>query len=449
MEITLENIGIVKNATVKLNGLTLLAGTNDSGKSTVGKSLFAILKASEKSRGDYFFSVRRRYLLNKIDEFRVVVTYVLKEDHDYEKVVKYLDDFKVRVHDILSTRRLSEDKKKEAIINQLNSFENVVNRYPKLTKFYSTFRKEVFETMSDFFREEFRKLNFQNIINSLFDRDICNKENPKSKITLTHANQISAAGIHYNKVTFFREAGKFFEDVTYVDSPVILQLIDLLSEDDVASKEYLPTAKDLKQKIIGLPKNIEDKFDSARFIEKMMRKVESIIGGEVGEKAGRIEFEKDGYIYSVKNISDGIKSFILLLLLLKKNILLKNTLLVIEEPEVFLHPNWQLKYARIIMDFVKGGITVLLNSHSPYMIEAIKSYVSLYDLEDKFDVYFTHNGIIKKVDNSNEKTFEKIFNTLAEPFSEIEKLEKEVQEKKGVKEYQENEKEDIDEEDIL
>jgi predicted ATPase len=444
MEITLENIGIVKNATIKLNGLTLLAGTNDSGKSTVGKSLFAVLKASEKSRGEKFYSVRRQYLLKKVDEFKVVVSYVLDKE-SYEKIVKYIDDLKVRINDILTTRRLNEETKREAIINQLNSFENIVNRYPNLTKFYSTFRKDVFETMSDFFREEFRKINFQSIINSLFDRDICNKENPKSKITLTHANKITMAGIHNNKVTFFRDGGINFEDVTYIDSPVILQLIDLLSEDEVASKDYLPTAKDLKQKIIGLPRNIEDKLDSARFIEKMMRKVEGIIGGEVGEKAGRIEFEKDGHIYSVKNISDGIKSFILLLLLLKKNILLKNTILIIEEPEVFLHPTWQLNYAKVIMEFVKNGITVLLNSHSPYMIEAIKNYVILYNLEEKFDVYFTKNGIIKKIDDSNEKTFEKIFATLAEPFNEIEKLEKEVEEKQGIKKRKiDDEDDDLD-----
>lgn len=37
MQIKLENIGIVKNSSIELNGLTVITGKNNSGKSTVGK----------------------------------------------------------------------------------------------------------------------------------------------------------------------------------------------------------------------------------------------------------------------------------------------------------------------------------------------------------------------------------------------------------------------------
>ena len=43
MELRLENIGMIKEATVKLNGLTMIAGENDTGKSTVRKVLFAVV----------------------------------------------------------------------------------------------------------------------------------------------------------------------------------------------------------------------------------------------------------------------------------------------------------------------------------------------------------------------------------------------------------------------
>ena len=35
MQIKLENIGIVKNSSIELNGLTVITGKNNSGKSTV------------------------------------------------------------------------------------------------------------------------------------------------------------------------------------------------------------------------------------------------------------------------------------------------------------------------------------------------------------------------------------------------------------------------------
>lgn len=56
MQIKLENIGIVKNSSIELNGLTVITGKNNSGKSTVGKTLYALLDAvsniSEKYEKD-------------------------------------------------------------------------------------------------------------------------------------------------------------------------------------------------------------------------------------------------------------------------------------------------------------------------------------------------------------------------------------------------------------
>jgi len=42
MRISIKNIGKIKEADVNLNGITLIAGKNDTGKSTVGKVLFSI-----------------------------------------------------------------------------------------------------------------------------------------------------------------------------------------------------------------------------------------------------------------------------------------------------------------------------------------------------------------------------------------------------------------------
>ncbi|RUM70956.1 MAG: hypothetical protein DSZ07_01520, partial [Sulfurovum sp.] len=40
MTLELKNIGMIKEANVKIDGLTVIAGKNDTGKSTVGKALF-------------------------------------------------------------------------------------------------------------------------------------------------------------------------------------------------------------------------------------------------------------------------------------------------------------------------------------------------------------------------------------------------------------------------
>ena len=62
MVLKIENIGIVKKAEIKLKGITLIAGQNDSGKSTVGKVLYALIRGVNVYENDKVF-------YNRIGEF--------------------------------------------------------------------------------------------------------------------------------------------------------------------------------------------------------------------------------------------------------------------------------------------------------------------------------------------------------------------------------------------
>ena len=66
MKIELTNIGMLESATVKLNGLTIIAGENDTGKSTVGKILFCIIKAI--GRYDEDFQESKKHKISEILE---------------------------------------------------------------------------------------------------------------------------------------------------------------------------------------------------------------------------------------------------------------------------------------------------------------------------------------------------------------------------------------------
>lgn len=68
MNLKLKNIGIIEKADIKLNGLTVIAGKNDSGKSTVGKVLYSCIKtikwASNTSNddGNIYCNYLNRYI---------------------------------------------------------------------------------------------------------------------------------------------------------------------------------------------------------------------------------------------------------------------------------------------------------------------------------------------------------------------------------------------------
>lgn len=45
MQIKISNIGKIKEADVTINGITVIAGENNTGKSTVGKALYSIFNS--------------------------------------------------------------------------------------------------------------------------------------------------------------------------------------------------------------------------------------------------------------------------------------------------------------------------------------------------------------------------------------------------------------------
>ena len=75
MILTVENIGIIKHATVKLKGITLIAGQNDSGKSTIGKILHALIKGINvyENEDKLYFSIGE-FLKNFYDNIRILLS---------------------------------------------------------------------------------------------------------------------------------------------------------------------------------------------------------------------------------------------------------------------------------------------------------------------------------------------------------------------------------------
>ena len=48
MKLIIKNIGKLKNAEVEINGITVITGENNTGKSTVGKVLWSIFSSFYK-----------------------------------------------------------------------------------------------------------------------------------------------------------------------------------------------------------------------------------------------------------------------------------------------------------------------------------------------------------------------------------------------------------------
>ena len=430
MELQLKNIGMIKEANVKIDGLTVIAGENSTGKSTIGKLLFSIIKSSsrynedlEENKEDKIISlVRENYM-----ELRREVDF--SENREYQR--------------LFSSHSFSRDIRrygKDAIEERLEFLKD--SSFSKIEKNLQKMKNLLSE---DFNVVEAQARAFKKAIISEFKGKISTQNN-LDEITsikiMEGKNKILDIELLNDEVQNFHLVDELsFSDATFIETPIVIQLAKALG----FSKTYFEEStlddrmrsmsrpdiplhiKDLDTKL-KLSTDIANFFDESEDIQKILENIYSIIDGEFKYNRKERDFEyisKDGKSFSSLNTATGMKAFGLIQLLLQNEIINKNFLLILDEPEVHLHPKWQLKYAEIIVELVRNDINVLVSSHSPYMIEALKRYSELENLEDKTNFYLAEYGYINQIEDSNSLTLEKIFEKLSEPFDIFDEMDSE------------------------
>ena len=82
--------------------------------------------------------------------------------------------------------------------------------------------------------------------------------------------------------------------------------------------------------------------------------------------------------------------FSVIKLLLELGEIDKTTMLILDEPEAHLHPEWQNKFAEIIVQLVKElKVNILLTTHSSNFVLALDAYMRKYEIEAVTNFYQT------------------------------------------------------------
>jgi len=322
MELQLKNIGMIKEANVKIDGLTVIAGENDTGKSTVGKALFSILECSLE------YATNANFILKNIFQ------------------------------------------EKEILIN--GSITLVTD---KETKFFLLMNKDG---------------TLKSGVNNLKD--------------------FPGRGI-FIETPIIWNMQEFFNSLVQIESR-------LKSKGDITDIPYPYLMKDLYYKL-QTKRPRENSFISSK------ESIKDVIKGELikNKQTNDYRFYKGDSSYNLFNVATGIKYFGLIQVLIDNYQLDKEAILILDEPEVHLHPNWQLEMAKIIVELVKNGVKILVNSHSPYMIEALERYGEKAEIN--MDFYLAEDGIIDKVNDNNSATLSKIFEKLSAPFDVFDQMDSE------------------------
>ena len=68
MKLKIKNVGILSKVDLEINGITVIAGENDTGKSTISKSLYAIFNGFYRIN-DKVFNLKMDSIADSIDDF--------------------------------------------------------------------------------------------------------------------------------------------------------------------------------------------------------------------------------------------------------------------------------------------------------------------------------------------------------------------------------------------
>ncbi len=405
MKISVQNFGIISDAAVEIKGISLIAGPNDSGKSTIGKIFYSLIRGLNPDE-DIFIS-------EKNDSIR----------RFYQNILKILRDNKDIDISIYQTNRINDEwiSKIESLAeNFVGTQKKQLIRYCKFIKYQNDLEFNSIEN-KNFEIDDYFLIEFNDDIQPIFNEE---------KITSIFIEDLEGtATLQYN---FNSELNKniniFFNNSFFIESP---SLIDKSLQDSILYEKRFSRDKKshLKFALANESNFILDDENQINEIDKIIKIISEIINGRiVVDDFQGVLYEKNGQEINIDNVALGIKGFGLIQLLLKNHQLNSRTLLIIDEPEIHLHPNWQVLYAEILVLISKKlEIPILLTSHSPYFIEALKAFSEKYEFKEKTNFYFSQkskdNLSAKIIDVSND--ISPILMSISEAYFKISDIENE------------------------
>ena len=410
MKLTINNIGKLKNAEVVIDGITVITGENDTGKSTVGKVLWSVFNG--------FYEIDEKVYKEKVSELEKIIDEIIKENvyknfsTDYNSFFEIFNSTgkKIAIEFLKENKNYSEDEIKIIINNYKKDLkiENISNFVQEINETLKISDKEIIKVIVS----RIMNKEFNNQINAIFSKEKMNI----GEITLKTKDKEIDLKIENNEISDIQNYFLINKETMYIDNPFILDSYDF---EDKNHQTHLAT------NVFSENENsVISEIKVKKKLNNIYQKLNSVLSGEILEnKNSKFVYRKNGEDIDLKNLSTGLKTFAIIKMLLQNGTLEENGTIILDEPEIHLHPEWQLKFAELIVLLQKEfGMHILLTTHSPYFLNAIEVFSERHKIDDKCKYYVAENegnsSIIKDVTGNTREIYRK----LARPIQDLENI---------------------------
>ena len=328
--LNLKNFAKIQDSDFDIQDITVFAGKPGSGKSYIMKTLYAIDEAFRLSI-DSYSDIAIETLDNEI-----ILKEMIKKRSNKEDIGKILSSFK---------KKLLELKEKE------------IDYLPKNNAIDTIFNKKIQNLLKAIFSD--------------FNQISQNFEVKYNTVKITHNNSEIISELDTQNQFLAKNS-------VFVETPLILEFKQFMNREDGKTPYHIESLLKILDKDFSFTDSEQDEF-----IKSFVEKSKQITNGSIENSGDSFIFKTDNRDYNIINASSGIKSIGLLQYLVTNKALKKGSTLYWEEPEVHLHPTWQLKMVDLFVELMNAGVKVVFSTHSPYMADYLNAKAQKGKFRDK------------------------------------------------------------------
>ena len=410
-QIQIKNFGPIVDATINIKALTIFGGANNTGKSFASRLIYSLLKSLQSD----LYCQRVNTLIRSLQ-----YASFMWQIEDFTSIKKSKD--KKAVHALNSVLNLSlglTDELKKIDFNKLD-FANIKKLIPETTEgikslitdlsnnHSSSELSEIVEQVGLYLekiryfdkqidlpniRKEFTRYqleenmerelmgNFQiGSISTLFGhgesvpRVQFTEGNTKIDFTLNRMSK--GFKINISSINSVRS----YPSTLFLESPIYMKIGTSLSPRDGYLRSPILERRGVRRQVAGVPdyvtflrEELPKEFSGDIAFPEILEWIQECVGGEIElSNTGQLRFNDGKGSYSLQTTATGVANIGVIGLLIKRKLINEGTILFIDEPECNLHTAWQVVMAELLMKLSKGGVQVVIATHSSEIIKYIE-----------------------------------------------------------------------------
>lgn len=325
----IENFKCFTKKEINLNNLTVLSGINSSGKTSVIQSLLLIKQSIQKYNQNYS-------LFNE----SIFINMISYQDEEISKKIINTFEAKIQINDV---DNLNLENTKE-ILNSYSSNNTIffkVKSNDNIVKLIYEVKNEDNQHLylTNIFTEDYVLEKIFNTSNFYYVSS--NRFGPKNRNEITHLDYPYTGnyGEHTSQLIYEKSSSNIEKDKKFPhsDSTLFKTQLELWLNYIIEGSKYQVTT----------PQSLVHRIVSTKF--------------------------KDSYLSSVESSSSNVGFGISYVLPIIVNGLLapNNSIYIIENPEIHLHPSAQSRLGIFLSVIANSGVQVIIETHSEHLINGI------------------------------------------------------------------------------